>query len=127
MKPIVAVFLVVIALIGSFKILSPTKPEVQGTTITDPDLILYWGEGCSHCENLKKYISENKVEEKLKIIYKEVWNNESNLNDLKETIKLCPEIDTSKGIGVPLVFFTFDKKCTIGDTPAIDKIAQMIK
>lgn len=127
MKPAIAIFLVMIAIIGSLKILSPAKPSIQGTTVDSPDLILYWEEGCSHCENLKRYITDNKIEEKLKITYKQVHGNESNLNDLEETIKLCPEIDPSKGIGVPFTFFTLEKKCILGDTPAIDKIERMIK
>ena len=127
MKPIIAFILVLVAIIGSFKVLSPPKPTVQGTTVNNPDLVLYWGEGCSYCESLKRYISENKIEEKLKIEYKEVWKNESNLKDLMETIKLCPEIGSSKGVGVPVVFFTSDKICTLGDAPSIDKIKQMIK
>jgi len=127
MKPLVTIVLVIIAVFGLFKILSPNRSPTQQTSTENPDLILYWGDGCSHCENLKKYITENKIEQKLKITYKEVWSNESNLNELKETIKLCPEIDPSKGIGVPLVFFTSDKKCTVGDTPTIDKIVQMVK
>ena len=127
MKPLVAILLVVIAVIGSLKVLSPQKPSVQGSTANTPDIIYYWGEGCSHCENLKKYITDNKIEEKLEITYKEVWGNEENLNDLKETAKLCPEIDLSQGIGVPFVFFTAEKKCVVGDSPVIEKIEQMIK
>ncbi|MFA5827999.1 MAG: hypothetical protein WC841_01370 [Candidatus Shapirobacteria bacterium] len=127
MKPLIPFILIVVAIFGYFKFFSPKKPTVSGSTVTNPDLILYWGEGCSHCENLKKYITDNKIEERLKIEYKEIWKNESNLNDLKETIKSCPEIDPSAGIGVPLVFFTSEKKCILGDTPTIDKIEQMIK
>jgi len=129
MKPLIAVLLVVIAVIGSLKVLSPQKPSVQGTVTNanTPDIIYYWGEGCSHCESLKKYILENKIEERFQITYKEVWGNQDNLNDLKETAKLCPDIDLSQGIGVPFVFFTADKKCVVGDSPVIEKIEQMIK
>ena len=93
----------------------------------ESDLILYWGKGCPHCENVKNYIRENKLDDKLKISYREVYYDNGNQTKLEETTKLCPEIDTTQGIGVPLSFDPKEKKCILGDQPAIEWLKNIKK
>jgi len=118
MKKIIIVILVVIAItfVGKklYQISLPDYPDDQA------DLILYWGKGCPHCENVKKYIRDKNLDSKIKIAYREVYYDNGNQIKLEETVKLCPEIDVSQGIGVPLSFDPKEKKCLLGDTPAID-------
>lgn len=118
MKKILIIILIVVgfAFAGKklYQIALPDYPDSQA------DLILYWGKGCPHCENVKKYIRENSLDSKLKIAYREVYYDNGNQTKLEETTKLCPEIDTSQGIGVPLSFDPKEKKCILGDQPAID-------
>ena len=118
MKKIIIIFLVVIAVIFIGKKISqvalPDYPDEQA------DLILYWGKGCPHCENVKKYIRDNGLDSKLKIAYREVYYDNSNQTKLESTVKLCPEINVSQGIGVPLSFVPKEKKCILGDEPAIE-------
>lgn len=97
-----------------FQISLPDYPDNQA------DLILYWGKGCPHCENVKKYIHDNNVDSKLKVAYREVYYDNGNQTKLEETTKLCPEVDTSQGIGVPLAFDPREKKCILGDEPTIE-------
>jgi glutaredoxin len=94
---------------------------------TESDLILYWGKGCPHCETVKNYIRENKLDDKLKISYREVYYDNGNQTKLEETTKLCPEIDTTQGIGVPLSFDPKEKKCILGDQPAIEWLKNIKK
>ncbi|MFA5024906.1 MAG: hypothetical protein WC503_00155 [Candidatus Shapirobacteria bacterium] len=87
---------------------------------TEANLILFWGDGCPHCEVVKNYIKDNNLESKLKISYKEVYKDQNNQKILESTVQKCPEIDQSRGIGVPLGFDTQASKCLYGDTPIIE-------
>lgn len=118
MKKIIVIILIIIVFIFVGKKIAqvalPDYPDDQA------DLVLYWGKGCPHCENVKKYIRENNLDDKLKIAYREVYYDNGNQTKLEETVKLCPEVDISQGIGVPLSFDPKEKKCILGDTPVIE-------
>ncbi len=118
MKKIIFIIIAVVAVafIGK-KISQVALPDFPDDKA---DLILYWGKGCPHCENVKKYVRDNDLDSKLKIAYREVYYDNGNQTKLEETAKLCPEIDASQGIGVPLAFDPKEKKCILGDTPTID-------
>jgi hypothetical protein len=104
-----------------------TKPPAP-ISEDQADLILFWGDGCPHCKIVEDYISTNKVLEKIPISQKEVYYNKSNQILLQDTVKKCPEIDASKGIGVPLAYSKSDNKCLYGDTSIIDWLkAKMLK
>lgn len=119
MKKIITIVIIIAVIFGLYKLLSH-NPSVAGVSDSQADLIFYWGDGCPHCEKVKEYISQNKIDSKVKISYKEVYYNKDNQAALEATVKKCPEIDTSKGIGVPLAFDTKGQKCISGDQPIID-------
>lgn len=119
MKKILPLILIIIAL-GAFFFINSHKSVNPGFPDSEADLILFWGDGCPHCEKVKTYIKDNNLESKVKIIYKEVYLNKENQKLLESTAQKCPEIDTSRGIGVPLAFDTKNSKCLYGDTPIID-------
>ena len=75
----------------------------------------------AHCEIVKKYISDNKVDSQLSIDQKEVYYNKSNQALMQQAAEKC-QMDTSKGLGVP--FAVIDDQCYVGDTPIIDAIKQ---
>lgn len=118
MRKILILTAVILISFGLYRYLS--YQPITETSEANSDLIIFWGEGCPHCENVKKYISDNQLDQKINISLKEVYNNQENSNSLKETVKKCPEIDTQYGIGVPLAFDTKNQKCLLGDTPIID-------
>lgn len=123
MKKII-IFVVCIALVfGLYKVISPA-PSTPEVIDGSPDLILFWGEGCPHCEKVKAYISEHQLNSKLKISSKEVYLNKDNQKELVDTVKKCPEIDSSQGVGVPLGFDPKSGKCLLGDQPIIDWLSQ---
>lgn len=119
MKRYFPLILIIIALLTYFFINSKkvSSPPISNS---EADLIVYWGEGCPHCENVKKFVKENNLDSKIKILYKEVYNNTGNQKELESTVQKCPEIDSSRGIGVPLAFDTKNSKCLYGDTPIIE-------
>lgn len=123
-KIIIAILLIVALAYGGkmiYKISLPDYPDDQA------DLVLYWGKGCPHCENVKNYIRENNLDDKIKIAYREVYYDNGNQMKLEETVKLCPEMDISQGIGVPMSFDPKEKKCIVGDQPAIEWLKNIKK
>jgi glutaredoxin len=123
MKKVIIVVAVIIALFGLYKLFSH-NPAVSGVSDNTADLILFWGQGCPHCEKVKQYIADNKLDAKIKIAYHEIYYNKDNQQLLADTVKGCPEIDISQGIGVPLAFDKKNNKCLSGDEPIIQWLSQ---
>ena len=119
MKKIFSVLIFSLIVFGLFKLLSSNSANT-GTSFENADLVVFWGTGCPHCENVKKYISENNLETLVKISYKEVYYDKPNQKLLNETVKNCPEINSSQGVGVPLALVKSTGKCLYGDEPIID-------
>ena len=125
MKKVAIILIVLIISLFVYKsFFSPTK--TKGVSDQDAQLTLFWGDGCPHCKLVEDYITANQVESKVKIAYKEVYYNKSNQTLLQDTVKKCPEIDTSQGVGVPLAFVKNANKCLYGDTPIIDWLKSMM-
>jgi len=76
--------------------------------------IFFYGNTCPHCKEVEEWMVENKVEEKIEIIKKEVYDNQQNAQELTQTAKKCGLPTNS--IGVPFLFA--EGKCLIG-TPDI--------
>jgi glutaredoxin len=115
--------LVVVVVFVSYKlVISQISPPITDTRPTD--LILFWGEGCPHCETVKKYIKDYKIEDRLKIDQKEVYYSRKNQNEMAEFAKKCPEIDQTNGVGVPFAWVVSQSKCLLGDQPIISWIEQ---
>ena len=125
MKKLIIIILIIagLAFAGKklYQISLPDYPDAEA------DLILYWGKGCPHCENVKTYIRDNNLDSKIKIAYREVYYDNGNQSKLEETMKLCPEVDTTQGIGVPMSFDPKEKKCILGDQPAIEWLKNIKK
>lgn len=119
MKKIIPLILILAVLVGYFYFNSQ-KTVVQKFPDSEAQMILFWGDGCPHCENVKNYIKDNNLETKVKIAYKEVYLDKNNQKLLESIVQKCPEIDSSRGIGVPLAFDNQNSKCLYGDTPIIE-------
>ena len=122
MRRIVILTVIAVSLIVLYRYLS-AKP-INNAPSAQADLILYWGNGCPHCEKVKEYITSNKIDQKVEISLKEVYYNQQNQKDLESTVGKCPEINTSQGIGVPLAFDPKTQKCISGDEPIISWLAK---
>jgi hypothetical protein len=94
-------------------------------------IILFYGEGCSHCKNVDDFLTQNKIEEKIKITRLEVWNNKDNQNILAQVSQKC-QINASE-VRVP---FLWDpprlgeaggSKCYIGDVDTINFFKEKFK
>lgn len=123
MKQIVFILIIIAVLASFLKFVPPESLSfLNKNSVSNPDLIIFWGQGCPHCENVKKFISDNEINSKLKLTLKEVYLNKKNQEEMKKDANECPEIDISKGIGVPFGFVPSEHKCIIGDQPIIDWI-----
>lgn len=115
-KIIIPTILFIIVLGFSFVLLLQAKNNNQPNNDNQNQIILFYGEGCPHCEIVDKYIEENKIEEKISFVRKEVYNNQENQKELIEKAKICGISDNN--IGVP--FLWDGEKCFIGDQDIIN-------
>jgi hypothetical protein len=83
---------------------------------TPVGIILFYGEGCPHCKIVDDFISQNKIEDKVKFTRLEVFNNKDNANVLLQKATDC-KIDQNN-VGVP--FLWDGKSCLVGDVEIIN-------
>ena len=118
MKKIVTILIIITVLVGFYKITSK-KPVSLDVVQSNADLTLFFGSTCPHCKDVEKFISDNKINQKLKINQLEVYENKSNSNLFVKTVQeICPDKFDANGLAVPFLIDTKDKKCFIG-TPSI--------
>ncbi|MFA7209707.1 MAG: hypothetical protein WC120_05535 [Parcubacteria group bacterium] len=115
---IVAVAIIIfIALITGLWVWSSAtgSKEAVATPITT-DKIFFYGKGCPHCQDVEKFIGDNKIAEKVSFDSLEVWYNDANRKVFLEKIKECGIAE--EDAGVPLLYV--QGKCLVG-TPDIEK------
>ena len=102
------------------KPISEKSENGKPSQIDESQIVFFWGDGCSHCENVEKYFAENdKLDEKLGIKKMEVFKNKENQKLFMEIVDKCK----LPGGGVPVLYK--DGQCTVGDTPIIAKLKQI--
>jgi glutaredoxin len=79
-------------------------------------IVFYYGITCPHCKEVERWMKEKKIEEKIKVIKKEVFQNRANQQELSYVAQKC-NINPSM-IGVPFLYS--DGQCFIG-TPDVEK------
>ena len=80
-----------------------------------PEILLYYGQGCSHCAAVEKYINDNNFNTIFSIIYKEVYNNSINAQELAALFTRANISSAQQGVP----FAVIDGKYYTGDTPII--------
>jgi glutaredoxin len=100
---------------------SQAKPKQIITSSPIPQVIqsspiFFYGNTCPHCKDVEEWMTKNKIEEKMQIVKKEVYDNRANSLELADAAKSCGLPTDS--IGVPFLFA--EGKCLIG-TPEITK------
>ena len=110
---------VLLFLAGCNKGVSSNEESTNNSKINiteDSNRILFWGEGCSHCEVVEEYLKENDSGNSLGLKKIEVFSNKDLQELYLEKAKICGE--NVKSISVPMLYF--EGKCFSGDTPIID-------
>lgn len=124
-KKIISVLVIITVFIFIYRIISIPNEEI---VFNNPDLIFYWGNGCPHCETVKKWLNENNQDNLIKINSKEVYKNKNNAQDLSNTVdKFCPKIKQNGSIGVPTAFDPINQKCLQGSDQIIEFLSNKLK
>lgn len=79
--------------------------------LSSKDPVYFYGNTCPKCKDIQDFIDKNKIEEKVTIIKKEVYSNQSSALMLSKVAEKCG-IPSSE-IGVPFLYF--EGKCLIGE------------
>jgi glutaredoxin len=90
-------------------LISHQEKNSQATPITK-DIILFYGKECPHCQDVEKFIEENKIMEKVGFDSVEVWHNQANSEVMMEKAKECGL--SQENLGVPFVWAR--GKCFMG-------------
>ncbi len=89
--------------------------------IREGDVVLFWGKGCPHCENIDKFLAENGgLAEKLNVKKIEVFEDLKGQRVFLKKVLEC-QLDYS---GVPMLYK--DNKCLQGDTPVIEELKKSL-
>jgi glutaredoxin len=115
---------IVIVILGYILVDSANKKNITKATsdlsVTLPakdKIVFYYGITCPHCKDVEEWMEKNKIEEKIKVEKKEVYENKKNSDELSLVAKSCNLDPTA--IGVP--FLWADGKCYIG-TPDVERV-----
>ena len=85
------------------------------TTSNNNSIIFFYGNTCPHCKEVEEWIKDNKIEEKIDMIKKEVYDNRENAQELSLVAHNCG-LDTNS-VGVPFLYS--ENRCFVG-TPDIE-------
>jgi glutaredoxin len=95
--------------------------NVTGVVITnDKTPIFFYGNTCPHCKDVEDWMKENKIEDNLKIIKKEVYDNRENAQKLSLAAQSCG-LDINN-IAVPFLYV--GNKCYIGTPDIVSYLSQ---
>lgn len=91
----------ILILIGTLIFLAQQESEKE-IAVLDENIVLFYGDGCPHCEDLEKFIEEKDISNKMDFLRLEVWNDQVNKNMMDDALARC-EIDP-RTAGVPFLF-----------------------
>lgn len=114
MDKIAIIIIIVIIIAGALFFIwysAASKISVAPTPLP-PGIVLFYGQGCPHCKDVEDFISQNKIEDKVKITRLEVWYNKNNAALLGQVAQNCKI--TSSSVGVPFLY-DGNGKCYIGE------------
>lgn len=92
-----------------------TSPTTKTEVITDGAITFFYGNTCPHCADVEAWMKENKIEEKVSLTKKEVYDNIGNSIELTKIAERCGLPTDS--IGVPFLYA--EGKCYVGSPDVI--------
>ncbi len=114
MNKSILTFLIVLTIVSIISVIVLGSRNQRNKQITTESNTYFYGDTCPHCKELEAWMEENKIEEKLTIVKKDVYNNKQNALELSNVAASCNI--PANSIGVP--FFYAEGECYIG-TPDI--------
>lgn len=95
--------------------------EENAKEVFDQSVTTYfYGETCPHCQEVRKFLDENKIDEKFSFVKREVWSDRTNASLMRDAAGICAL--KADEIAVPFVFS--EGKCLIGTPKVIDFFKQ---
>ena len=93
---------------------------ISGSINKKGQTILYYGNTCPHCKEVRDWMNKQQIDKKITIIEKEVYDNPVNSLEMVQSAKKCglPE----KEIGVPFLYA--GGKCYTGTPEVIDYLSK---
>ncbi|MFA6088335.1 MAG: hypothetical protein WC755_00595 [Candidatus Woesearchaeota archaeon] len=119
--PIIILIVLVLAGILFFTIGKSVKLSTNFNTNSSSEIILYYGDTCSHCKLVEKYIQVNNIDSKIDITKKEIFNNNDNALEFNLALNSCNIKEEEQG--VPAVIY--QGKCYVGDTDVLAFLDKM--
>ena len=120
----IIIFLVIVILVVSAVFVVRAK-ENELLKRVEGKMVYFFGEGCPHCANVKKFFGENNIEDKIQFEKKEVYSDRGNAKLLILLAKRKCGFKENE-IGVPLLWDGENSKCIVGDQPIIDYFKEKI-
>jgi len=100
---IVIVLIIIVLGVGFFVWQSKSASQNQIEPSPLPDgIVLFYGDGCSHCQEVEDFIAQNKIEDRVEITRMEVWYDKNNQATLAMVVKKCG-INVNS-VGVPFLY-----------------------
>jgi glutaredoxin len=107
------IFIVIICLIAAVFIGCGKK---QTTKNVSEEPLLFVSSTCGHCANVKKFISDNEIQNKVQFKEIEAFQIQENTNLFNEKATICAIPNENRG--VPLLFDS--GKCYLGEVQVMD-------
>jgi hypothetical protein len=120
---IIIIGIIILAAIGFWAWQSGFIAKIEPTQLPE-EIVLFYGQGCSHCRDVENFLTQNNIEEKVKFTKLEVWFNKSNAMLLGQVAVKCGK-GTSNGVPVPFLYSPPDSeagevKCLVGSEDIIN-------
>jgi len=90
--------------------------KITQTPFTYSDIVFFYGNTCPHCKETEEWMKENRIDEIIKIIRKEVYDNQENAQNLTIATQKCGL--STDNIGVPFLYAK--GKCFVGKNEIIN-------
>ena len=122
-KKFYAIFAVGVAIIASlifWGLKQPAKaPTIENNIAAainaNADIILFYGKECPHCQEVEKFLTDNKIADKVQFESAEVWHNTANAGLLAQKAQACNIPKEQQGVP----FLWAKGECFIG-TPDVE-------
>ena len=125
-KKIITVLIIFAVLFGFYKITSQKPSSI--VNLPDSDIVLFYGDTCPHCKDVEEFISQNQIDQKIKISKLEVYNNKENATLMAQMVKdNCLDKLDPQGLPVPFLIDSSEKKCYIGTPDITNYLAEKTK
>ena len=109
-----SILIILVIVVAIFGILAwagrKTAGQNSGQTVGTKEIVLYYGDTCPHCKELSAYIDKNNIKSKVNFTEKEVFENQTNAQELLSVAKSCGLPDNN--VGVPFLYA--NGKCIVG-------------